>query len=231
LASVLREWLTPHDLDWFREHHFDKAPCSRAGTAIDAVPLFGWPTLESILARPECLDLLTVARGRLVDAPVPRSVADVRRLFGAGISVVIRASERHDLQLRSLADAFGEAVPGEVHVQLYATPAGTNSYGWHYDFEHVFIAQTAGAKEYYFRANTVARDTELGDPLDFTPVTREASPLLAAHLVAGDWLYLPSRWWHLVKCVEDALSISVGVMSPATLACARRLPAGWSGRR
>ncbi len=31
-------------------------------------------------------------------------------------------------------------------------------------------------------------------------------------LCAGDWLYLPGRWWHVAKCVEDSLSISVGVL-------------------
>ena len=122
-------------------------------------------------------------------------------------------------------------LPGEVHVQVYATPAGTNSYGWHYDFEDVFIAQTAGVKDYYFRQNTVARDTRLGDQLDFTSVRRETSPIYQSRLIAGDWLYIPSTWWHLVKCVEDSLSISVGVMPPEALRDARRLPAGWTGKQ
>jgi hypothetical protein len=30
-------------------------------------------------------------------------------------------------------------------------------------------------------------------------------------LIAGDWLYVPARWWHVAKCVEDSLSISLGV--------------------
>jgi 50S ribosomal protein L16 3-hydroxylase len=120
-------------------------------------------------------------------------------------------------------------LPGEVHVQLYLTPGGSNSYGWHFDFEDVFIAQTAGVKDYYLRANTVARDAILGDRLDFSSIARETSPLFAARLVPGDWLYVPATWWHLVKCVEQALSISVGVMPPSALRRARRLPPGWSG--
>ncbi len=35
---------------------------------------------------------------------------------------------------------------------------------------------------------------------------------MASRLVAGDWLYIPRWWWHFVKCEEDSLSISVGVM-------------------
>ena len=54
-------------------------------------------------------------------------------------SVVIRAAEHHDPGLGRLATGFEAALPGEVHVQLYATPAGTNSYGWHYDLVFVVM--------------------------------------------------------------------------------------------
>ena len=129
-----------------------------------------------------------------------------------------------------MAASFTETLRGETHVQAYATPAGTHSYGWHYDFEDVFIAQTAGEKDYYFRANTVARETRLGDRLDFSIFRNETSPILAAKLLAGDTLYLPARWWHFVTCAEDSLSISVGILREEELRKARRLPAGWTGR-
>lgn len=226
---MLAEWLAPAAPAWFIEHHLRKAPFARPGAATEAVALFSWQTLDRVLASPLPLDLLTVAAGELIHVPRPRSRAAAARLLQTGVSVVIRAAEAHDPGLKRLAQRFGEVLPGEVHVQLYATPAGTNSFGWHYDFEDVFIAQTAGVKDYYFRANTVARGAVLGDALDFTAVRQERSPLFSSRLVAGDWLYLPSRWWHLVKCVEDSLSISVGVMPPAELQRARRLPAGWTG--
>lgn len=224
----LARWLAPNDWAWFLETHFAAAPYARPGTARDDVPLCGWSTFDEVLGC-EGADVLTVAGGRLVEAPRPRSVADMRRLMSLGVSVVVRASERHDVGLRTLAASFERILAGEVHIQLYATPAGTNSYGWHYDFEDVFIVQTAGAKDYTFRANTVARDTHLGELLDFELVQRETSPRFATRLLAGDWLYLPSRWWHFVRCVEDSLSISVGVMPPAAFQAARRVPAGWSG--
>ena len=62
-------------------------------------------------------------------------------------------------------------------------------------------------------------------------IVRETSPIYTARLEPGDWLYIPSRWWHLVKCVTDSLSISTGVMSERELARARRLPAGWGKTR
>jgi ribosomal protein L16 Arg81 hydroxylase len=179
---------------------------------MNALPVLRWETLGRVLGAEPPLDVLTVAGGQLVDAPVPRDLGEARAFMRLGVSVVVRASERHDAGLAALAGDLARVLPGEVHVQLYATPAGTNSYGWHYDFEDVFIAQTAGIKDYYFRDNTVARHTRLGERLDFSVFRAEKSPIFAARLEPGDFLYIPARWWHLVKCVEDALSISVGVM-------------------
>ena len=228
---MLADWLAPHNVRWFTERHFQTLPYARPGAAAGAVELLSRDTLDRVLGSDRPVDVLTVRRGEMMEVDAPRSADAVTKLMQKGISVVIRAAERHDLGLGRLVAGFEAALPGEVHVQLYATPAGTNSYGWHYDFEDVFIAQTAGVKDYYFRANTVARDTVLGDELDFTAVRRETSPLYSARLVPGDWLYIPSTWWHLVKCVDDSLSISVGVMPPAALRGARRLPAGWTGAR
>jgi 50S ribosomal protein L16 3-hydroxylase len=226
---MFTEWLRPLSLEDFSARCLGRQPLAQPGTADAAIPLLDWRTLDRVLQSPVPLDMMTVARGLLVDTPPPRSLAEVRRLMDRGVSVVIRASERHDPALAELAAAVSAAVPGELHIQIYATPGGTNSYGWHYDFEHVFIAQTAGVKDYYFRDNTVARDTVLGDALDFTPVQRETAPLFTAQLHAGDMLYIPPRWWHLVRCREDSLSLSVGVMPPEAFQTARRIPAGWTG--
>jgi 50S ribosomal protein L16 3-hydroxylase len=221
------------DGDWvsaltpsFFATHFARLPYGRPAGAAAAAPLLDWATFDRVL--PAAADVLTVAAGRLVDAPAPRSAADVRRLMRDGVSTVVRGSERHDVALAALAARFGAAVPGEVHVQLYATPARTHSYGWHYDFEDVFIAQTMGAKDYLFRPNTVARDTRLGEVLDFTVIRQERSQTLGSRLLVGDCLYIPRRWWHLVRCIEDSLSISVGVMPEAAIRDAVRIPPGWS---
>ena len=231
MELMLPEWLAPDDVSWFEDNHLGRAPCARPGAAMDALPAFTWQTLADVVGSDLPVDVLTVAGGESVPVRPPRSREDVTRLMASGVSVVVRGAERNDTGLSRLAGRFERVLPGEVHVQLYATPAGTNSYGWHYDFEDVFIVQTAGVKDYYFRANTVALDAVLGDKLDFTTFRNERSPLMSARLIAGDWLYLPARWWHLVKCVDESLSISVGVMSPAELQRARRLPPGWTGKR
>jgi 50S ribosomal protein L16 3-hydroxylase len=216
------DWFAPSSVDDFKTQYFQKTPIANTGTAVRATALLDWEVMGRVLASPQPLDLVTVASGRLVDAPAPRSIDELRRLMRAGVSVVVRDGECHDPGLRQLADAVEAELPGVVHVQLYATPGGTNSYGWHYDFEDVFIAQAAGAKDYYFRANTVAHETRLGDILDFQVFRQEHSPIFSSRLLPADSLYIPSRWWHLVTCSEDSLSISVGVMPPAELAAARK---------
>jgi 50S ribosomal protein L16 3-hydroxylase len=227
--EALVEWLAPVDLASFLRSHLGKMPYARPAAANSYVPFLTWETLDRVLRHSEPVDAITVRYGRMVESPCPRSVAQVREQMNAGVSVVVRAAERREPGLATLARSFARTLPGEVHVQLYATPAGTNSFGWHFDFEDVFITQTLGVKDYYFRANTVALGAALGAPIDFSRLREETSPLMTSRLEAGDWLYIPARWWHLVKCVEDSLSISIGVMSPATLRSAQRLPHGWSG--
>ena len=145
-----------------------------------------------------------MVNGIRLQKPLPKA-----RLMASGVSVVVHAAETHDPGIAALAERFEQALPGEVHVKLQITPAGTHSGRWHYDTDDVFVVQTAGVKDYTFRANTIARDAAPGE------VRQEASPLLATRLIAGDWLYLPARWWHLVKCVENSLSISVSSWSGA----------------
>ncbi len=86
-------------------------------------------------AQPEP-DLLVACAGRLVDVPAPRSLAAARRLMSHGLGIVIRECERHSAGL-ALARDFARDLSGEVHMQLYATPARTQTLGWHFDFEDV----------------------------------------------------------------------------------------------
>src|SRR5690349_624685 len=100
---MFSDWLAPNDVEWFVSNHLGRAPYAAPGVAGTAVSLFDWPTLDALLASPLAVDLLTVARGQLVDVPRPCSAAAARQLLGAGVSVVVRAAERHDAGLRALA--------------------------------------------------------------------------------------------------------------------------------
>jgi 50S ribosomal protein L16 3-hydroxylase len=224
---MLAAWLSPRSIEEFFLEHLGRVPHAQPSTASNALDLFDWDVLERLLgafnsgtggsgtgspgtgSEP---DMLVAHRGQLVDVPAPRSVKEVRQLMARSLGVVLRKAERHDARLATLAEAFARDLPGQVHVQLYVTPAGTQTFGWHYDDEDVFIAQTVGVKDYYIRANTVSPTHREPRRPDFSAVRRETSPLLSVRLIPGDWLYIPSRWWHLVSSVEDSLSISIGVI-------------------
>ena len=208
---MLHAWLAPTPVEEFVQHHLHRQPWARPGGARDAVDLLDWERLDRVLRADPAPDVLVVARGELLEIPAPRSLGELRSLMDVGIGLVLRRTERCDPDLAAFAAAFARDLPGEVHVQLFVTPGGTHGFGWHHDSEDVFIAQTAGVKDYYFRANTVDAGGPSAARPDFGRVREEASPLMTARLIPGDCLYIPARWWHMARCIESSLSISLGV--------------------
>ena len=94
---------------------------------------------------------------------------------------------------------------------MYCTPGGQFGFGWHYDAEEVFIVQTTGRKQYSLRKNTVNPwPIEETLPADMQ-YEREIMPLVRCELAAGDWLYIPSGYWHMGESRETAISLAIGV--------------------
>ena len=196
----------------FLREHFQRTPVARASTAGKLVRKLTWATVERLIAsRP---DTLVVKNGALrTDAP-PATFQEALTLFRDGHSIVLRRCERHDEGLAEVAEAFGRELDGEVAIQVYLTPGGYHSFGWHYDCEDVFIAQTGGQKEYLLRENTVNPQPKLSEMPHDMHYERETTPAMASTLIAGDCLYIPRGWWHVARSMEDSLSISIGVLSP-----------------
>jgi 50S ribosomal protein L16 3-hydroxylase len=211
---MLTEWLKDESVDAFLARHFQKAPLARPSAAKSAVPLLDWSVIERIVSQRVRPDMLVVRNGRLLD-PAPQTFAELRALFAQGYSLVLRRTERHDPSLAGLARTFAPQLEGDVSIQLYLTPQGFHSFGWHYDCEDVFIAQTMGTKEYFLRTNTVNPAPTLDAMPRDMHFERETSPTVASTLIAGDWLYVPRGWWHVARAVEDSMSISIGVLAPA----------------
>jgi hypothetical protein len=206
--SLLQGWLGELPLDAFRQRIFGREPTARPGVAAPETALLQWPQLDALLGR-RGLDVLVVRAGRELALPPPRDRAELAGLLVRGLGLVIRHAERLDAGLAELGARLAHDLGGRAHVQLFVTAARTNGFGWHYDAEHVFIVQTAGAKTFYFRRNTVAAP-EAGAP-DFTRVREETTPRMSCRLEPGDWLYLPRGWWHVAIAESDSLSISLGV--------------------
>lgn len=200
------------DLPSFLREHFQRAPFARPATARRAIRLLTWDTVGRLVEAGA--DMLVVRNGKLLEDR-PRTFAEAVALFRDGHSLVLRRCEKHDPSLRALADSVEAELEGDVSIQVYATPGNFHSFGWHYDCEDVFIAQTLGRKEYFLRANTVNPEPHIERMPRDMHYERETTPTMASTLEPGDWLYVPRGWWHVAKAYEDSLSISIGVLSPA----------------
>lgn len=210
---MIGTWLGDLSREEFDREHFQRAPLALPRVARRAIPLLTWSTVLELV--PKQTDMLVVRNGVLRGDPPPATFPEALALFRDGWSLVLRRCERHDAGLRGLAEAVAAEIEGDVQIQAYLTPGGHFSFGWHYDCEDVFIAQTGGTKEYRLRKNTVNPEPTLDAMPRDMQYERETTPMIAATLVPGDWLYIPRGWWHMAHASEDSLSISVGVLSPA----------------
>lgn len=214
---MFEQWLGDVPTADFLKRFYLTQPFSLARAGAAFVPLLSWETIARVLPRGEPRDLLVVRDGRLWTGPDPGSASKAETFFKDGYSLVLRHAERHDPALAELADGFARDFGARVVVQLYATPAGHHSFGWHYDAEEVFILQTVGTKRYFIRENTVRpRPLVEAMPRDME-YEKEVSPLLACPLEPGDWLYVPAGFWHVARAMEDSLSISIGVLPPTAM--------------
>ncbi len=210
-SQMLSQWVAPLTIDEFKCSHFHRSAWAQPHSARPSIRVLDWQTLGEVLAADPAPDVIVCAKGERLPYPAPRELIELRAYMRMGIGLAMRHTQRCHPRLAAIAREFEQHFSGAVQVQIFATPAGTHGFSWHYDAEDVFIAQTIGVKDYYFRENTVEHDTPF-PPRDFQGFHRETSPLQTATLVAGDFLYIPKRWWHMATCNEDALSISVGVM-------------------
>ncbi len=203
--------LDPRAVQALAGHDLGVRPRVVRGEPAAAEALADWRRFDGVLRTAATRDVMVVDRGRSGPASSPGTGEEARRIFELGQSIVVKSAERYDARLADLARSFREAFDADVHVQLFATPCRRRSFGWHYDAEQVFILQAAGVKDYWLRANTVAARPALHEIPDPGLVALEVSPETQHRLAPGDWLHVPSPFWHVAESVERSLSISVGV--------------------
>ena len=208
-CRVLSEWLDD-SVEAFKRRHWGKTPFARPGAALAFVDRCRWGALHRVLARAS--DVVIAEHGRAVDRPPPTDAASLQRCFALGLGLVVRRVERHDDDLADVARALTDEIGGDVHLQLFATPPGQKMFGWHFDAEDVIVVQTEGSKHYVMRENTVSKDARFDPQPDFALVRRETSELSEVTLCVGDWLHIPSPWWHTAEALEASLHLSIGVL-------------------
>ena len=206
----LQTLLGENSIRAFVADYYHRLPYSAAGHATCLCKLGTWGLLASILTQ-ESADVLVCRRNEPYSGPTPSNEPDAKRLVEDGFTLLIRHAERHDEHLAAVAAAFARDFAAPVNIHMYCTPGGQYGFGWHYDAEEVFIIQTTGRKQYLLRKNTVNPwPIEETLPADMH-YEREIMPLMRCELSAGDWLYIPSGYWHMGESQETAISLAIGV--------------------
>lgn len=194
----------------FVAEYYQRLPYSAAGLATSLRELGTWKSLAAILSQPAA-DMLVCRRNEHYTGDLPQTEVEAQRLVNDGYTLLIRHAEQHDQKLATLAESFSRDFAAPVNIHMYCTPGGQFGFGWHYDAEEVFIVQTTGRKEYRLRKNTVNPwPLEETLPADMR-YEREIMPLVRCELAAGDWLYIPSGYWHMGESRETAISLAIGV--------------------
>jgi 50S ribosomal protein L16 3-hydroxylase len=210
-VAIFSQWLRTLSHADFLTDVYLRRPYSVAQGANHCTSLLTWDIFWNVMPRCGPSDLLVVRDARLWTGSDPKRPEDGQAFVKAGYSLVLRHAERFDEGMATLAAGFSADFGAPVAIQLYATPQGHSSFGWHYDAEEVFILQTAGTKRYLLRENTVRPHPLLDAMPRDQQFEREVSPKLCCDLIPGDWLYVPSGTWHVARAEADSLSISIGV--------------------
>ncbi|MCC2679148.1 MAG: hypothetical protein K0R29_1724 [Pseudobdellovibrio sp.] len=214
--SILQGLVSEIGLDTFKLQYLQQQPFASAGKAAEFKGFLSWMLLKDIIEN-SCTNCWLPKNGVLPEEPELKSgklsFSQATRGFASGRTVLIRHSERYCAQLASLAKHFNEQLNGEIDIQLYYTPAGSEGFDWHYDAEDVFVIQSFGAKEFRLLKNTVTEKPYPRNGNQVDDFKKETSRTeIRCLLQAGDWLYIPAGYWHKASAVSDSFHLSVGVM-------------------
>jgi len=215
---IIEEMVAPQSLGSFLETYFGKVPCAAPFQALRFKDLISWGLLEEILQKnhPDCW---LPYHGRLPEEKMLRqgtlSVGQAQRGVQEGRTLLVRHSEQAHSALAEIAKDFRESFHLPVDIQLYYTPGGEEGFDWHYDLEDVFVIQSVGEKEFRLKANTVApRPLPRPLPKDLHFEEERNRMEIRCLLKAGDWLYIPSGYWHKARALSTSAHLSVGVLTP-----------------
>ncbi len=212
IMKILQKLLGEMPVSLFLEKHFTRLPYSQPAGASSFTGHLDWKVIEKIIQDDKSI-LRIVKDGKMVSDYVKLTFSEARERFNAGCTLLVRFAEKSDSNLKYLADDFSRPFRTEVDIQLYCTPEGHNAFGWHYDVEEVFILQCQGSKHYTIRPNTIHPNPLVKSiPKDQGYELEKSSAAIQVTLEQGDWLYIPSGWWHRAETRKESMHISIGMM-------------------
>lgn len=222
--KILTKILQDTPLEMFLEKHFTKLPFSSPNGAKNLNHLLDWKVVEDVMEKKNSV-LRIVQDGRVIKDYVELSFSEAKEHHKKGHTLLLRYAEKSHPELLNLAQDFAKSFHTEVDIQLYCTPEGHNAFGWHYDVEEVFILQTKGSKHYTIRPNTVHPNPLISSIPKNLEYEKEKTPIeIQVTLKEGDWLYIPSGWWHIAKTKSESMHISVGLMPSSAIDILSFLP-------
>lgn len=222
--QILKALLGETSLETFLNKNFTRLPYSAPDAARPLESYLDWNVVQKVLESKKAV-LRIVKDGAVTIDSEQMSYEDAMNYYHQGNTLVLRYAEKGHSLLKALADDFAVPFRTEVDIQLYCTPEGHNAFGWHYDIEEVFVIQTRGAKEYTLRPNTVhPRPLLTSVPKDMQYESENGEQVLKVLMQAGDWLYIPSGWWHIARTQSESMHISVGLMPRSAVDVLEALP-------
>ena len=222
--KILEKLLGEDPKKSFLDKHFTRLPFSRPQGAIDLTDHLNWKTVENIIKEGKSV-LRIVQDGRVIKDYVNLSYEEALAHHKKGHTLLLRFAEKSSPELKALADDFQKSFHSTVDIQLYCTPEGHNAFGWHYDVEEVFIIQTKGSKAYTIRPNTIHPNPLVRSIPQDLGYEKEKTPIeIKVTLKEGDFLYIPSGWWHVARTQKESMHISVGIMPSSAVDIVDFLP-------
>lgn len=220
----LKKMFRDQNLDLFLDKNFTRLPFSIPRGSQDFTSYLTWPVVEEIFKAQKSI-LRIVKDGAMVKDHIDLGYQEALTYYQQGHTLLLKNAERSHSLLRELADDFSKSFHTEVDIQLYCTPENHNAFGWHYDIEEVFILQTKGSKLYSIRQNTVHPYPLVSSISKDFGYEKETSELeIKVLLKEGDWLYIPSGWWHIARTQSESMHISIGLMPRSAVDVANFLP-------
>lgn len=216
--QILKAVLGSHSLEEFLSKHFHRLPLATSGNAKDFKGHLNWEVVEKILQKKTSI-LRIVKDEKMVKDFADVNFQEAYDYYQAGHTLVIKNAEKSHPLLESMAKSFSSFFYGAVDIQVFCSPKRSRGFTWHYDVEDVFIFQTQGSKHFTLRQNTFHPQPILASLDKDLGFDKESSKLfIEVDLKEGDWLYIPSGWWHKAETFEEeSMHISLGVMP--TTAC------------
>lgn len=206
--TVLEELLGDISPATFLEQHYLKLPFVRTTSGASWIGSANWDAAERLFQHPEA-DVIIGRRGE--QPPEAARPGSIREVLDLGYTVGLRHVDRYDAELERLAKQFHDVFAAPIDIHLYCTPAKYEGFGWHYDAEEVFVLQTHGSKNWWLRKNTVNPWPLIDQIPRDQRYSREIMPVMHSRLDCGDWLYIPSGYWHKTQAETDSISLSVGI--------------------